>query len=98
MEPLRFRKVYVLSPGHDSRITLRPLEGMARFGAIRDNTYRKKFVDGLGQGRDHFRTVSAIGKFVSVCRVERPRKPFLLQELADRLEHDFMEFRQENGS
>ena len=98
MEPLRFRKVYVLSPGHENRIAIHPLEGMARFGAIRDNTYRKKFVDGLGQSREHFRAVSAIGKFVPVYRVERPRKPFLLEELADRLEHDFMESCQENGS
>ena len=49
------------------------------------HTHRKRVVDALGKRPTHFRTVSALLRRVSVARVTRPRHPFLLDALADRV-------------
>lgn len=87
--PLPIKKVYILSPSNKSRINIVPLTGMAKFNALKNHTYRSKYVEGFDNEQAHFNTVARIGKTVPVALVERPRKPFLLNELADLLESDF---------
>ena len=55
------------------------------FWLLLAHTHRKRAMDALGQRPAHFRTVNALLRRVPVARVTRPRHPFLLDELADRV-------------
>jgi hypothetical protein len=87
--PLPIKKIYILSPQNQGEISISPLKGMAKFNALKNHTYRRKFIDGLGNEAIHFKTAGDIGQKVPVLLVQRPRKPFLLNQLADLLEEDF---------
>jgi hypothetical protein len=84
-----FRLVYVIVTTNTQDFALQPLQGTDRFQAIANNTYRLRFLEGLGLKVSHFGQVMATAKHLRVCRVTRPRYPFLLDELADLLEKDF---------
>jgi hypothetical protein len=86
--PARLHAIYVLGSHneHGGEIRLETLEGSASFTAIRYNTYRQRFLDGLEMRPVHFRLAAAAAKAARVVRVTRPKQPFLLDELADRIQ------------
>ena len=73
----------------DGRGYPKPLAGTERFDVLLGNTYRAFFLDGLGLRRDHFQLAVAAARNCRVRRVLRPRRPFLLEELAAAIEEDF---------
>jgi hypothetical protein len=88
--PAKLHAIYVLGSHNDfdGEICLEPLEGGERFTAIRVNTYRQRFLDGLGMRPVHFRLVAAAANAARVIRVNRPKQPFLLDELVNCIEED----------
>ena len=88
-KPMPFHSVYVIGTTNTQDLDLQPLQGTERFQAIANNTYRIRFLEGLGPKVSHFGQVVATVRHLRVCRVTRPRRPFLLDELADLLEKDF---------
>ena len=87
--PLILKKIYILQLYNKSEIEISAITGMEKFNVLKNHTYRVKFIEGLEKEVSHFKTVGIIGNQVPISRVERPRKPFLLNELADLLENDF---------
>ena len=86
--PMPLAAVYILNPFNGDGITLQPLHGRDKFIALSNNTYRRRFVEGLGDKSPHYRTCAGIGKHARVVRVDRPRKPYMLKELADLIQED----------
>jgi hypothetical protein len=88
--PARLSHVYILAAVNKTEMALTPLEKFGAFRALVNHTYRKLFLDGLGQRQPHFQMASAAASQAAVAVVERPDKPhYLLEELADMLEEDF---------
>ena len=84
--PLAVRAVCVLASHDRDGIEVEPLRASAAFQRMGDYTYRRAFLDGLGQRPAHVRTVITMAKRVPVARVVWPAHPFLLDALADRIE------------
>ena len=84
--PQVVRAVCVLASHDRDGIEVGPLRASAAFRQMMRLTYRRAFLDGLGQRPAHVRTVVAMAKRVPVVRVVRPAHPFLLDALADRIE------------
>jgi hypothetical protein len=89
-EPTPLHAIYTLTTHNDpdGGIRIDPIKGSGCFDAVRHNTYRERFLDGLGMRPHHFRLAAAVANRARFARVTRPRAPFLLDELADRIEED----------
>lgn len=91
LQPLPLLKMYILAPYNQKEIKHAPVTGIDKFKALKNHTFRFKFVEGLGQKVAHFKSVEALAKHVPLTRVHRPNKPYRLKELADMIEMDFSE-------
>jgi len=80
--------VYQLTTTNKDELKLETVENIWRFAALRNNTYRVRFLDGLEMRPHHFKTVSAVARQIPVTDVVRPSYPFRLMELADMIEED----------
>ena len=85
--PLPLRAFYILTRNDRQNIGVERLPITHAFRWLLKYTYRKRILYGMGQQRTHFRTLTA-SKDVPVSLVERPRHPFLLDMLADRIDAD----------
>jgi hypothetical protein len=82
--------IYVLAPTNNTDLKLTPLAGFAKLQSLIDNTYRLQFLTGMGLCDWHFRQISALAQHAHVARAERPVGAYLLDELVELLEKDFM--------
>lgn len=85
--PLPLRAFYILTRNDRQDIGIERLPIAHTLTWLLKYTYRKRILYGMGQQRTHFRTLTA-SKDVPVSLVERPRHPFLLDMLADRIDAD----------
>lgn len=88
-EPLPVRRLYVLQAANQDELKLTPLEGPQKFAALKDYTYRFRFVDGLRGKPAHFQQGLALAQQAAISVVVRPREPFRLDELVMLIEADF---------
>lgn len=82
-QPLPLRWVYMLSNDNAGTIRLDPISGMLRFVALKDNTYRHKFLDGMAFKSEHLRLCGRIAGQVRLAKVTRPRGQYALDALVD---------------
>ncbi len=87
--PLPLSHVYLLSTSNQDRLELEPVEGMRKLRVLTDNTYRRQFLEGLGDKQDHFRLCVAVSRCAKVTQVIRPGAGFKLDELQRLIEADF---------
>jgi len=87
---LPIKKLYVLSPYNGDDIEISTINGIEKFNTLKNHTYRFRFVEGLNKEKVHFKNAGAIGNLVPFRLVKRPQEPFLLSQLADSLEKDFL--------
>ena len=80
-------RIYVLRPGDDD-IRIEPVGGSHRFAVLKNHTYRFRYLEASGSQAEHFQSALQLAQQVRICRVMRPRGPFRLAELVDRLEAD----------
>ena len=78
--------VCVLEVGHREAVEVETASAADAFEWLCRYTYRKEYIDGLGQRPAHFRTVVALAGRVPVLRVTRPAHRLPLGALADRIE------------
>lgn len=82
-EPLPVRGVFILGTTNTDQLELTPLPGNERIDPLIDNSYRSRFLDGLGGKKEHFKLCAAVAAKADVCLVSRPRMGFRLEELMD---------------
>ena len=80
------RSIFVLGTTNTDRFEIVELKGTEKLGPIIRNTYRPRFLEGLGGKEDHFRQCSAVVAAATVLRVVRPGGEFRLDELMDLIE------------
>jgi hypothetical protein len=85
-EPLTINRIFILAPREKDGIEIVPITGMNKYRALKYQTYRRRFLEGLGAAASHFHAASSVGKKVPLYRVHRPNNLFLLNELVDLLE------------
>jgi hypothetical protein len=88
-EALKLTKVFILNTKNSHGFDYEELSGLAKFNAIKNNTYRYRFVGGLEKQPDHFRILNKLLPNIKVYRISRPQSPILLNELADYLMETF---------
>ena len=76
-------KIFILQTKNTPGFEYEELIGIEKFNAIKNNTYRYKFVGGLEKQLDHFKTLNKLLPKIKVYRMLRPQSPVLLNELAD---------------
>lgn len=86
--PLPVKSIYIISTCNNGEITLRGLNGIEKFNAINDNTYRLNFLKGGGDPLAHFNHIEAISRQCFVSKLERPSKGFYIDKLIEIIEND----------
>jgi hypothetical protein len=81
--------IYVLQRDSDATIRLDPCHGGARAFVLREHTFGRRLVVGLDLESHHFQLSNAVATSTRIVTATRPRHPFLLKALADRIEQDF---------
>ena len=82
--------IYALQPLNKTAVSLESLTHAKKFNVFLDHTWQKLTLRRQGRHAAHFKQVTAVANQVRVVRVYRPEKPFLLDELTDAIEADFL--------
>lgn len=83
--PLPVASVYRLGTHHGDDVVITPLEGLARFNLLHENSYRSRFVKGLGRRPQHLLQATKLAGQIRARTVERPILGFTLDPLIDAL-------------
>lgn len=81
--PAPLQAVFILKSTNTDKLEITPLQGAEKIDPLIENTYRMRFLHGLGGKKDHFKQCAAVAAKAEVCKVVRPDKGFLLDELMD---------------
>lgn len=84
--PVPVRSVFVLVTTNTDQFEIVPLKAGDKIDPILNNTYRPRFLEGLGGKKEHFKQCAAVAAKAAVIRITRPRKGFRLNELMDLVE------------
>ena len=90
-QPLPVRWIYLLDKGQVEQPQFLPMEGMQRFMPLLHNTYRRRFVVGMGREKDHLRLCGVLAGSAHVVRAQRPMAGFDLDGLIDSMLADVRE-------
>lgn len=86
--PLPLYAVYLLESQNEVKIELTPVEGMQKFSLLLKNTFRRRYLAGLGMKAEHFKLAAVVAKQVRVVIIRRPAYPFMLDELVNAILKD----------
>jgi len=87
-EPLPIRAIYLLRPWNEPRLLSEPVIGLAKYPALRANSYRFRFLKGMGEEPRHLAQCSRLAARVPIARVHRPKSGFDVDGLADLILED----------
>ncbi|MFO7829388.1 MAG: hypothetical protein R6V23_12250 [Bacteroidales bacterium] len=82
-QPLPVKNIFIINPKNTPGYESEELFGIEKFNAIKNNTFRYRFVEGLQKQKDHFVVINKLLKQVRVYRIKRPQSPVMLKEFAD---------------
>jgi len=82
-EPQPVCAIYLLGTHIEKEIKLEKFKGMVRFSTLLNNTFREKFLGGLGVRPAHFQKVSKVAQKIPTASLIRPEQPPQLEMLAD---------------
>ena len=83
--PLPVRAAFVLKANESNVVGIDPVHERDAFSLLWRNTHRARAMAAIGKTQTRFRTVGAMAQHVPVAVATRPRQPFLLDALADRV-------------
>ena len=83
--------VYELRKANTPDLTLSPVKGLDKLTLLRDNTYGLRFLVGRHQTKRYSQLATSTARHIRAVRVIRPDGVFWLDELVDRIVHDWME-------
>jgi hypothetical protein len=89
-DPVSLKSVFILTTTNTDRMEITALKGGEKVEPIINNTYRLRFLEGLGGKKDHFKQCAAVAAHTHVYKVVRPDRGFLLNELMDMIEKRFL--------
>ena len=72
--PVSVRSVFVLDTTNTDKFEIVPLRGGDKIDPIINNTYRPRFLEGLGGKKEHFKQCAAVAARADVIRISRQRK------------------------
>lgn len=84
--PLPVRAAFVLTAGDRPDIGTEPVPPGRAFWLLWNNTHRRRAMGAMEQRHVHYRVLTEMVRHVPVALVRRPRRPFLLDALADRID------------
>lgn len=82
-QPEKVNSIIMLGSKNTSGFEVRRLHGFEVFEALKENTYRYEFVNGLQLSNQHFRAISELANSASVFHVQRPSSPLMINELVE---------------
>jgi hypothetical protein len=89
---LPVRWVYILhSENKLDNFELTPINGMARFRPLQNNTYRLRYLEGMDLKANHLQLCGKLASTIRLARMTRPSGHFELEGLIDRLLADINE-------
>jgi len=88
-KPTLVRSVFVLATTNTDKFEIVPLKARDKIDPIINNTYRPRFLEGLGRKKEHFKQCAAVAARAAVIKISRPRKGFRLDELMDLVERNW---------
>jgi len=77
--PVPIKSVFILETTHTDKMEITALNGGKKIDPIIDNTYRLRFLEGLGGKKDHFKQCAAVAARSAVYRTVRPKKGFFVE-------------------
>jgi hypothetical protein len=83
--PVRLCAVYILSDSNLGEWRIESVAQLQKVEMLVANTYRQRFLVGLGMRQQHFQQITRIASQVRVYRVTRPAIGFCIAELCERL-------------
>jgi hypothetical protein len=89
--PLPLSRIYVLAPRHGRSLTIEPLDGLDRVGALLEHTFREPFLTGLRQRENHLRLAAAVAERADFFVVGRPVTGSGPYETVDAIERSWKE-------
>ncbi len=90
-QPLPVRWVYLLDKGAVEQPQFVATQGMQRFMPLFHNTYRRRFIEGMGRRSEHLQRCSILASNAHVVRVQRPMAGFDVDGLIDAMLADVRE-------
>jgi hypothetical protein len=87
-QPLR--AIYLLGTDLASELKLEKMQGMSRFSTLLNNTFREKFLSGLGVRPQHFQKVSQVAQKTPVALLVRARQGAQFEKLVEAVEKDLV--------
>lgn len=90
--PVPLRLIYVLETADDNELDIQRLAKSEKLNALMDHTYRVETIGRVGMQADIFKQCGQLANHVTVSRLRRPGKMFLLEELVDLVMEDFKEW------
>jgi hypothetical protein len=76
-------RLIIIQTQNSKSFEIEELFGIKKFNAIKNNTYRYRFVGGLEKRLEHFKILNKLLPEIKVYRVSRPQYPIMLKEFAD---------------
>jgi len=81
-EPLPIDTFFIINPKNTPGYEYEELTGLQKFNAVKNNTYRYRFVGGLETQLDHFQVLNKLIPIIKVYRISRPQSPIMIDEFA----------------
>ncbi|MGC9375047.1 MAG: hypothetical protein ACP5DQ_08415 [Bacteroidales bacterium] len=88
-QSLPVKNIFIIYPKNTPGFESEELSGIEKFNALKNNTFRYRFVEGLQKQQEHFMVINQLIQQVKVYRIKRPQAPVMLKEFADFLLQNF---------
>jgi hypothetical protein len=85
--------IFILERKNTDGFQIFEAKGTTKFELIKKNTYRERYLKGLGTLESNFKQISDLMQNTKVFHLLRPSNPLLLNELADFVEHKIEELK-----
>lgn len=90
-KPVPIKKMYLLNNRNEDCLELNEITGPRKFSVLKNQTYRRQFLKGLGKKGTHFMLGMKLSTAIPIKQVVRPSHDMSrLPEMLDMLEKDFL--------
>ncbi len=86
--PLPVRAMYILNTHKLETFEFQAITGMNKFLPLKNQTYRKTYIEGLGLTTQHLKQCAQLANTISMIRITRPTSGFDIDQLVERIEAD----------